>query len=295
MRAASRWLGSILLCLLPVLTLAEVAVPALQRRVTDLTQTLTAAQQQSLEARLQGLEQRSGAQVAILLVPTTLPEDTFSYGMRVVENWKLGQKGKDNGVLILLAKNDRKSQILVGYGLEGDLPDARARRIVDEIGRPWFRSGDFAGGLNAMLSAIAVAIEGRVMEASQAQAQPPAAAQRDHRRAPVDPRQQKALLLVIGLFALGQLLRFAAGPMIAAGVSGAVAVPGIALLVGSLATGLIWGAGLFFLILVFRFTWLLLFLQASGGGYGGGYSRGGGGGFSGGGGGFGGGGSSGSW
>ena len=292
MNRARRWLGVVLLCLLPLLAQAEVAVPALQRRVTDLTQTLNPTQQQALEARLHGLEQRSGAQVAILLLPTTQPEDTFAYGMRVVESWKLGQKGKDNGVLILLAKNDRKSQILVGYGLEGDLPDARARRIVDEIGRPWFRSGDFAGGLNAMVSAIAVAIEGRVMEASQPAAQPPAAAQYQQRRAPVDPRQQKAVLLVIGLFALGQLLRFAAGPMVAAGVSGAVAVPGIALLIGSVATGLIWGAGLFLLVLVFRFSWLLLLMQASGGGY---SHGGGGGGFSGGGGGFGGGGSSGSW
>lgn len=280
-----------LLSLLPALGQAqEQAVPQLRSRVTDLTQTLSRSQQEALESRLQGLEQRSGAQVAILLVPATAPEDIFSYGMRVVEQWKLGQKGRDNGVLVLLAKNERKSQILVGYGLEGDIPDARARRILDDVARPWFRRGDFYGGLNAIVNELAVAIEGRVMEASVPATRPPAPPP-----ATLDAGQMRLLLVLGGLFALGQLLRFVAGALPAAAISGGIAAPAVAVLAGSLATGLMWGAGLFLLVLLFRFSWLWLLLQASGSGHYG-SSRGGfGGGFGGGGGGFGGGGSSGSW
>lgn len=284
-----------LICLLPYGVQAEVAIPPLHQRVTDLTQTLSPPEQQALEQRLMGLEQRSGAQVAILLVPTTQPEDIFSYGMRVVENWKLGKKGKDDGVLILLAKNDRKSQILVGYGLEGNLPDVSAKRILDDQARPYFKNGDFNGGLNVAVSAVALAIEGKVMEASQTHAQP-------HPRAyqhtvTINPRQALAFQIAIGIFALGQVLRFMFGPIKAAAAAGIVGLPAVGLIMGSIASGLVWGAGLFLLVLVFRFSWLWLLLLASnsGGGRGGGYSGGGGGGFSGGGGGFGGGGSSGSW
>lgn len=284
-----RVLAALLLATLPLLAVAQQAIPALSSRVTDLTGTLSSEQRQSLEQRLRGLEQRSTAQVAILLVASTAPEDTFSYGMRVVEQWKLGQKGKDNGVLVLLAIKDRKSQILVGYGLEGQIPDVMAKRILDDVARPWFRQGDFAGGLHAIVSQLAVAIEGAVMEASVPAGEPPRAPASELTEA-----ESRALLLMLGLFALGQLLRFVSGPLIAAGVTGGIAVPAVAVLAGSLGTGLAWGAALFFVVLIFRFSLLWLFLQASGGGRGGGSSWGGGG-FSGGGGGFGGGGSSGSW
>lgn len=295
----SRFLANIgvtaLLYLTPFWVAAEVAIPPLQQRVTDLTQTLSPSEQQALEQRLKGLEQRSGAQVAILLVSTTQPEDVFSFGMRVVENWKLGKKGKDDGVLILLAKNDRKNQILVGYGLEGQLPDVVAKRILDDEARPYFKNGDFNGGLNVIVSAVAYRIEGKVMEASSVVGQQ---APVDSYQTPNQPRtltiQDRAFSIAVVIFLFGQVLRFMMGPMKAASASAALGLGIVTFSLGSLTTGLVCAVALFLIVLFFRFSWLWLLLLSSGSG---GSSRGGGGGggFSGGGGSFGGGGSSGSW
>ena len=109
---------------------AEVAVPPLAHRVTDLTATLDAGQIQTLEARLTAFEAKKGAQFAVLIVPTTEPETIEQYGMRVAEAWKLGRKGVDDGALLLVAKDDRALRIEVGYGLEGALNDATAKRII---------------------------------------------------------------------------------------------------------------------------------------------------------------------
>jgi len=117
---------------------AEVPVPALTGRVVDLTGTLTADQKTALEAKLAAFEAEKGAQIAVLLVPTTQPEAIEQYSIRVVEAWKLGRKGVDDGVLLLIAKNDRKMRIEVGYGLEGVLPDAVAKRIISEVITPFF-------------------------------------------------------------------------------------------------------------------------------------------------------------
>lgn len=139
---------------------ADVAVPPLAARVTDLTATLSASEKAELETTLQGLETRSGAQVAVLLVPTTQPETIEQYSIRVVEAWRLGRQGKDDGVLLLVAKNDRRVRIEVGYGLEGTLPDVIAHRIIDEDILPRFKQGDFAGGITAGVGRIAALIEG---------------------------------------------------------------------------------------------------------------------------------------
>lgn len=126
---------------------AEVPVPPLQARVTDLTHTLSAGETASLEAAAQAFETQGGGQLAILIVPTTQPEAIEQYSLRVAESWKLGAKGKDDGLLLLVAKQDRKIRIEVGYGLEGTIPDAIARRVIDETIAPRFKAGDFAGGL----------------------------------------------------------------------------------------------------------------------------------------------------
>jgi uncharacterized protein len=144
-----------------VTTWAEVPVPPLKSRVSDLTATLTANQISSLEKSLKNLETSTGSQLAVLLVPTTQPETIEQFSIRVVEAWKLGRKGKDDGLLLLVAKNDRKVRIEVGYGLEGTIPDAVAKRIVDETITPRFKQGDFSGGLAAGVQRLASVIEGR--------------------------------------------------------------------------------------------------------------------------------------
>src|SRR5664279_2871242 len=134
------WTRLLLLALLLCGTAqAEVAVPALKERVTDLTSTLDAGQKQLLESKLSAFESGKGSQIAVLIVPTTQPETIDQYGIRVVEAWKLGRKGVDDGVLLLIAKDDRKLRIEVGYGLEGALNDATAKRIVAEVIWPYFK------------------------------------------------------------------------------------------------------------------------------------------------------------
>lgn len=142
-------------------------VPPLTARVTDLSGTLDATQRQRLEAALAAIEQKKGSQVAILMVPTTQPEPVEQFSLRVAEQWKLGRgkpspggKAVDDGVLIVVAKNDRKIRIEVGYGLEGAVPDAYAKRIIAETIAPRFKQGDFAGGLQAAVSDLARLIEG---------------------------------------------------------------------------------------------------------------------------------------
>lgn len=162
-----RWLIAWLLCLLPLLAQAEVAVPPLDARVTDLTGTLTAEQRTSLEARLQQFEAQKGSQIAVLMVPTTQPEDIAQYSIRVVEQWKLGRKKVDDGVLLIVAKDDRKLRIEVGYGLEGALPDVIAKRIVSDDIAPHFKQGDFYGGIVAGVTRIMAVVQGEALPAPQ--------------------------------------------------------------------------------------------------------------------------------
>ncbi len=128
-------------------------MPPLQTRVTDTTGTLTAGQQAELEGKLAAFEQRKGAQIALLIVPTTQPEAIEQYSIRVVDAWKLGREKPDDGVLLLVALQDRALRIEVGRGLEGALPDITASRIIDETIKPLFRQGDIYGGASAGLGA----------------------------------------------------------------------------------------------------------------------------------------------
>lgn len=145
----------------------EVAIPPLTARVTDLTGTLTTEQRASLESTLQDFETQKGSQIAVLIVPTTQPEAIEQYSIRVVEQWKLGRKKVDDGVLLLVAKNDHKLRIEVGYGLEGVLPDAIAKRIVAEDITPHFKQDDFYGGIVAGVTRIIAVVQGEALPAPQ--------------------------------------------------------------------------------------------------------------------------------
>lgn len=139
---------------------ALVAVPSLKSPVTDLTGTLTAEQVAALDAKLRAFEQSKGSQVAVLIVPTTQPEEIEQYSIRVAQAWKLGRKGVDDGAILLVARDDRRVRIEVGYGLEGVLPDATANRIIDEDIVPKFRDGDFYGGIAAGVDRMLAVIQG---------------------------------------------------------------------------------------------------------------------------------------
>ena len=139
---------------------AEIPVPKLESRVTDLTNALTAEQRQALETRLAEFEARKGAQIAVLIVPTTQPETIEQYARRVLDEWKLGRKGIDDGALLLIAMQDRKLRIETQYGLEGPLPDATAKRIVDTIIVPRFKQKDYYGGISAGIERMIAVVDG---------------------------------------------------------------------------------------------------------------------------------------
>ena len=158
MNAARACILALLLCW-AFAALADVAVPPLKARVTDLTATLSAQQQAALEQTLAAFEARKGSQIAVLIVPTTQPETVEQYALRVEETWKLGRKGVDDGVLVIVAKNDRHVRIEVAYGLEGAIPDAAAKRVAHDYMSAHFIHGDFAGGLDAGVDALTALIE----------------------------------------------------------------------------------------------------------------------------------------
>src|ERR1700676_4589966 len=286
--------GAGLALLLGALTVrAEVAVPPLTARVTDLTGTLSGETVTRIEAKLANLEARKGSQIAVLIVPTTQPEEIEQFGIRVEDAWKLGRKGVDDGAYLIVAKNDRRVRIEVGYGLEGALPDAIANRIINETITPHFKSGDYDGGVEAGVDQMISVVNGEPLP------KPDRKWERSSGLGHLLP-----LLLVVVFVARG-VLRAIFGRLF-----GSVAT-------GVLAGGLAWalshllpigvGAG----VVAFLFAMLAGstsrggggrrgegggFGGGLGGGFGGGFGGGGGGGgFSGGGGGGGGGGASGSW
>lgn len=286
MTSANRFVVALAAALvLPGLAAGEVAVPPLAARVTDQTATLTATQRAELEAKLAAFEAKKGSQVAVLIVPTTQPEAIEQYSIRVVDRWKLGRKGVDDGALLLVAKNDRKMRIEVGRGLEGVIPDAIAKRIVAEYIAPRFRDGDFYAGIVAGVDRILALVEGESLPAPAATWQG-ASGERDW--------FDVFVFGLVALVVLHGLLRAILGRFGAAAVIGGVA----GFLIWLLASVI----GFAFLGAIVAFV-VSLFANASTGGRrsvggwgsGGGSWSSGGGGFSGGGGGFGGGGASGRW
>ncbi|WP_256723810.1 TPM domain-containing protein, partial [Xanthomonas oryzae] len=157
------WMMALLL--LPASLLAQelAAIPPLRSPVVDVTGTLDAGQIQQLEQQALALQQRKGAQLQILIVPTTQPEAIEQYTQRVFDQWKIGRKGVDDGVLLLVAKDDRRVRIQPGYGLEGAIADITANRIIQEYLAPRFREGDYAGGISAATATLAGLIEGEAL------------------------------------------------------------------------------------------------------------------------------------
>ncbi|CAZ89835.1 conserved membrane hypothetical protein [Thiomonas arsenitoxydans] len=277
-----RWLAALLLCGLGTLVWAALApVPALTAPVTDLTGTLTAEQTATLDQELRAFATRKGSQIAILMVPSTAPEAIEQYSIRVAEAWKLGRKAQDDGVLLLVAKDDRAMRIEVGYGLEGAIPDAIAKRIIAEVITPQFKQGDYFGGLQAGVQQLMKLIDGE-------QLPPPQATSPGANRSSA---QEIGFMVLIGAVVLGSVLRSVLGRTVGAGLSGLIAGGVGWWLVGSVLLGLTFGALAFLAV----FSGIRMGGGSfGGGGFGGGNDRGSGG-FSGGGGGFGGGGASGRW
>jgi uncharacterized protein len=286
-------LRALFVLLVAVSVWAQIAVPPLKGRVTDLTGTLKPEQVSSLEQLLRSFEARKGSQIAVLIVPTTAPETVEQYALRVGEQWKIGRKKVDDGAILVVAKDDRTLRIEVGYGLEGALNDATASRIIREVIVPRFREGDFFGGISAGVDRMIRVIDGEPLPAP-AKAAPPA----DEGVLQILP-----VLLILALVA-GAILRRLLGRFVGSLATGGL-VGGLAwLLVGALAIALLAA------VVAFVFT-LVSGVGGSGrryyggfpggggwggGGFGGGgFGGGGGGGFSGGGGSFGGGGASGRW
>lgn len=176
--------------------LSALEVPPLRGRVNDLAGLMPAARVQALEERLASFEKETGHQVAVLTIPSLEGEDLEGFSIRVAESWKIGKRGFDNGVILLIAKNERKLRIEVGYGLEGVLPDALASRIIREIIVPSFRANDFAGGIEAGVEAILKVTRGEPI--------PEAPRRRTSRQSPLYTWAILPFLLL--LFALGFLL-----------------------------------------------------------------------------------------
>ena len=287
----TRFLAGAVAALLLILGLAraeDAPIPALSGRVVDVGGTLAPEQKRELETKLGEFEQRKGSQIAVLIVGTTFPEPIEAYSIRVAEAWKIGRKTVDDGVLVVVAKSDQTMRLEVGYGLEGAIPDAVAKRLIEEIFVPRFREGDFYGGLNEGIGRLIRVIDGeplpepaRVRSGSNARS-----------------LETYFVLFLAVVFAVGGALRAMLGRFPAAALVGA-------------GTGVLaWfiTAPIFVAALVGVVGFVLTLLGGAmggvgrggrgggwgGGGFGGG-GFGGGGGFSGGGGGFGGGGASGRW
>lgn len=273
-------------------------IPPLAAHITDTVGLLPGANRAALEARLADLEARKGAQVAVLIVASTQPEDIAAYSIRVVEAWKLGRTGVDDGVLFLIARDDRRMRIEVGRGLEGAIPDAVAKRIVAERVAPRFKAGDFPGGIEAGLEALVTQIEGE-------EALPPPAPAATQGNDLEDFQGPAFIGCVVFAFIGGAILKAIFGRLIGATLTGGVIAAVIWAVTAALVFGLIAGAIGFIFTLgaggargrhVGGSSW-------SGGGFGGAGGFGGGssdssdsgGGWSGGGGDFGGGGASGDW
>ena len=265
---------------------SQVALPPVAR-VVDQTGTLTAEQRAALERMLEQFEARKGSQLALVMVKTTGGEPIEQYALRIGEQWKLGRKGVDDGALLVVAKDDRALRIEVGYGLEGALNDATAKRIVSDVITPRFREGDFFGGISAGLDRMIRVIDGEPLPGPS-------------RGAPAVDGDLFSYLpvLLIAALVVGGVLRALLGRALGAAATGGAVGFFAWVLAGTLAIGILAGVLAFFFTLAGGFGGTR-YRGFPGGWGGGGFGRGGGwssgGGFRGGGGGFGGGGASGRW
>jgi uncharacterized protein len=286
-------LAFLLIASFPQRAPAQIALPKFEALVTDLTGTLTAQQQASLDDKLRQFQARKGAQIAVLMLPSTAPEDIAQFGIRLAESWKVGRKGTDDGLILIVAKDDRAMRFEVGYGLEGALPDALAGRVINESIAPLFKQGDFYGGINAGLDQVIRVIDGEPLPAPDQAWKP-----RERGGAPWP-------LLVFAFLVFGGVLNRIFGRLGGAGVAGLIGAGVIWWITAKVILALGGFIGLFLVGLLFGGMGgpgfggpggRSVFRDVGrGGGFGGGFG-GGGGGFGGGGGGsFGGGGASGRW
>ena len=264
---------------LPQFSLAQQAIPLLSGRVIDQTETLTASEIGALDQTLRNFEARKGSQFAVLIVPSTQPESIEQFAIRVADQWKIGRKKIDDGVILIIAKSDRKLRIEVGYGLEGALTDATSKRIIDQVIVPRFKQQDFYGGISSGVDTIIGVIDGEGLP-------PPI---QDRSIGEDDIRQSLPIIFIVALV-LGHILRSMLGRL-----------PGSLVTSGFVAVMAWFIFGAVSMVIFAGVAGLLISLLGIGigrrgfGGYSSGGGSGGGGGFSGGGGGFGGGGSSGRW
>jgi len=268
--------GFFLLLFLSVVA-AEVAIPELSRRVTDLTATLSAEQSAALENKLAAFEAEKGSQIAVLIIPTTETEDIAQFGIRVADAWKIGRKNVDDGVILIVAKNDRKLRLEVGYGLEGAIPDAIAKRVISETITPYFKTGDFSGGIDAGVTQVMKLIAGESLPA-------PA------RQSASAPSETAFMFIIVGGLIVGFILSAIIGRVMGGLLAGLGA--------GAVAA-LFFGLGFVVVMIALMIFFMVSVRHSGGSGWsngGGGFGGGSGGGsWGGGGGGFGGGGASGSW
>ena len=237
------WLAALLTFGASVVNAAEgdpQPIPKYDKRVIDLTATLSAEDESRIGARLKAFEAEKGAQIAVLIVGTTQPEAIFDYALRVAENWKIGRKGVDDGVLFLIAKNDRKMQILSGPGLQGALTDAMSKRIITEVVGPKFRAGEFAAGIEQGVEKMIGVLQGEAL--------PP----------PVKKRVASSSVnyenfLVLGFVAallIGPLLRTLMGRFVGASATGAVTGAAAWWLAGGMLFPVIAGVVIFVVVLM---------------------------------------------
>src|ERR1700732_1501446 len=268
MNAARASLLALLLCW-AFAALADVAVPPLSGRVVDQTGTLSGGDVASLTQSLKGLETGKGSQDAVLIGATTAPETIEQYSIRVAEAWKIGRRKIDDGALLVVAKDDHKLRIEVGYGLEGALPDVTARRIIDEIIVPRFKTGDLAGGISAGVDRIIRVIDGEPLPVPKPEV--------SHS---VDPNMFFDIIFspfgFIGYAAIAAIFRGLLGRMLGSGVTAGVVGAIVWFLLGSIVVSGIFGVAAFFLTM-FGDSILAASQQASRsgrGGYGGSWSSG---------------------
>ncbi len=284
MRALLRWFGILALVFASGAGAADgVAVPPLKARVTDLTGTLSAGELAALDGELRAFEQKKGSQIAVLLLPSTQPEAIEQYSMRVAETWKIGRAKADDGVILVIAKNDQRLRIEVGYGLEGAIPDVTAKRVIREVIAPHLLANDFYGGIRDGTQALMKLIDGETLP-------PPARTQ----AAKLDDDQSLIFVLLVFVVMAGGILKAVLGRTLGAAATGVAAGIAAWVFAGALVMAVMAGFIAFIATLAMGSGGRGYIPGGfGGGGWGGG--GGGGGGFSGGGGGFGGGGASGSW
>ena len=273
----------------------QATLPNLNSPVIDQANLLSSAQQQEISQQILSIYQAGRAQIGLIILPSTGQEPIFNYATRAFSQWQLGNKDIDNGLLIVLAVNDRNIQILTGYGLEGVLPDVVLKRIIEEQITPEFKQNNYASGLNAGLQKIdsILQLDPEVAKNSADQLK-----QQQQAEAAQQARTQNSLIILIVLCLGGIFAAMFLGKSLSATIAGAVGI-GWGLFSGlGLIGSVLLGGGVFFLLISSIAQIILSGFMRGGSGFGGGGGRGGGfggGGYRGGGGGFGGGGASGSW